>query len=275
MSHEEENADLKRRLAERERENAALRQEIEKLRKEIEEWKRGFRERGKRRCSKSERKREPSGKRPGRKAGHVGASRPIPDRIDRIEEHPAQIVCDCGGETEETGETESTVVQDIPPVKVENVKHVAKVRRCCRCGRRAVARLPGAVDSGQSVAKVQVGPNALALATGLRFRQKVPLGGISNFLATWCDLRISPGGLSQLFARWRVRSGASYSEIETHVRSAKVVGADETGIRQNGAGGYAWVLRTPQASLFRIELSRGRSRRAWRRRRWRSDRARR
>ena len=37
-----------------ERENDALRQELEKLRKEIEEWKRGFRERGKRRTSKAE-----------------------------------------------------------------------------------------------------------------------------------------------------------------------------------------------------------------------------
>ena len=257
MSLEQENADLKRRLAELERENAALRQELEKLRKEIEEWKRGFRERGKRRSSKAEGKREASGKRPGRKAGHEGASRPIPERIDRTEEHPAPLVCECGGETEETDEVESTVVQDIPPVKVENVKHVAPVRCCRRCGRRVAAKLPGAVRSGQSVAKVQVGPNALAMALSLRFERHVPLGGISAFFATWFDLQISRGGLSQLFARWGVRSGASYEEIRTHVRTAAVAGADETGIRQNGAPGYAWLVRTEKASLFRIELSRG------------------
>ena len=258
MSLEEQIADLKRRLAEKERENEALRQELEKLRKAIEEWKRGFRERGKRRCSKAEGKREPRAKkRPGRKAGHQGASRPMPDRIDRTEEHLAPLVCECGGETEETDEVSSTIVQDIPPVKIENVRHVTKVRCCRRCGRRAMAKLPGAVRSGESVAKVQVGPNALALATGLRFDQKVPLGGISRFLQTWFELSISRGGLSQLFARWRVRSTASYSEIEDHVRSAKVAGADETGIRQNGVGGYAWLVRTPKASLFRIELSRG------------------
>ena len=257
MSLEQEIVDLRRRLAEKDRECEALRRELEKLRKEIEEWKRGFRERGKRRSSKAEGKREPSGKRPGRKAGHEGASRPLPDRIDRTQDHPAPLVCDCGGPTEETDEVQSTIVQDIPPVQVENVRHVAKVRCCRRCGRRVSARLPGAVDSGQSVAKVQVGPNALALATGLRFEQKVPLGGISDFLRTWFDLSISRGGLSQLFARWRLRSRASYAEIEAHVRSAKVAGADETGIRQNGAGGYAWLVRTPKASLFRIELSRG------------------
>lgn len=257
MTREEEIADLRRRLADKERENQALRQELEKLRKEIEEWKRGFRERGKRRCSKAEGKPKGSGKRPGRKAGHQGASRPVPDRIDRTQEHPASHVCECGGATEETDEVESTVVQDIPPVKVENVKHVAPVRRCRRCNRRVVAKLPGAVSSGESVAKVQLGPNALALAVGLRFQQKVPLGGIASFLHTWFDLNISRGGLSHLFARWRVRSQQSYREIEAHVRSAAVAGADETGIRQNGASGYAWLVRTEKASLFRIELSRG------------------
>lgn len=257
MSYEEEIADLRRQLAEKERENQALRLELEKLRKEIEEWKRGFRERPKRRCSKAEGKPKASGKRPGRKAGHVGASRPVPDRIDRTQVYPALEICECGGATEETGEVESTIVQDIPPVKVENVKHVAPVRRCRRCNQRVVAKLPGAVSSGSSVTKVQVGPNALALAVGLRFQQKVPLGGIASFLHTWFDLSISRGGLSHLFARWRVRSQKTHQEIEAHVRSAAVVGADETGIRQNGVSGYAWLVRTEKASLFRIELSRG------------------
>ena len=258
MTLEERNAALERRVLELERENATLRQEIEKLLKEIEEWKRGFRERGKRRSSKAEgKKREASGKRPGRKAGHEGASRPVPERIDRTQEHPAPEFCECGGVTEETDEVESTIVQDIPPVKVENVRHVAPVRRCSRCGRRAVAELPGAVRSGESVAKVQVGPNALALAVGMRFEQKVPLGGISDFLQTWFDLNISRGGLCHLFTRWRGRSGENYREIESHVRDAHVVGADETTIRQNGVCGYAWLVRTESASLFRIELSRG------------------
>jgi transposase len=257
MSHEEEIADLKRWLAEKERENEALRQALEKLRKEIEEWKRGFRERGKRRSSQAEGKAKASGKKPGRKAGHEGVSRPVPDRIDRTEVHLASEICECGGATEETGEVESTVVQDLPPVKVENVKHEAPVRCCRRCGRRVVVKLPGAVRAGPSVAKSQVGPHALALATGLRFEQKVPLGGISNFLKTWFDLNLSRGGLSHLFARWRARSSESYQEIEAQVRSAAVVGADETGIRQNGVSGYAWLVRTERASLFRIELSRG------------------
>jgi len=50
---EEENAALRKRDAERGRELGALREELAKVRKEIEEWKRGFRERGKRRTSRT------------------------------------------------------------------------------------------------------------------------------------------------------------------------------------------------------------------------------
>ena len=256
MTLEERNADLERQLAEQKRENAALRQELEKLRKEIEEWKRGFRERGKRRSSRAEAKSGAAPKKPGRKAGHPGATRPMPDEIHGTIEHPADKVCDCGGSTVKTGETESVVLQDIPPVSAENIRHVAPVRQCKRCGKRVVAKLPGSVPGGNSVAKVQLGPNALAFALGLRFEQHVPLGGISTILNTWFGLKITPGGLSQLFARWGARSGATYQEILTRIRSSAVVGADETGLRQNGVSGWAWIIRTDEASLFRIELSR-------------------
>jgi len=184
-------------------------------------------------------------------------SRPVPDHIDRTIEHSAPSFCECGGATEATDEVESTIVQDLPPVRVENVKHEAPVRRCRRCGRRVVARLPGAVRSGQSVAKVQVGPQALAMALSLRFEQHLSLGGISRFFATWFDLNLSGGGLSQAFARWGIRSSASYEEILMRVRSAAGVGADETGMRQNGIPGYVWLVRTAEASWFRMELSRG------------------
>lgn len=256
MTHEEEIADLKRQLAEKQRENDALRQELEKLRKEIEAWKRGFRERGKRRSSKAEAKSGEPPKKPGQKPGHPGATRPMPDHIDGTVEHPAPLVCDCGGSTVETDEVDSVVLQDIPPVIAENIKHTAPVRCCKRCGKRVVAKLPGSVPGGHSVAKVQLGPNALAFAVGLRFEQHVALEGIANILNTWFGLKITPGGLSHLFARWGVRSDASYQEILARIRASAVVGADETGIRQNGASGWVWILRTDEASLFRIELSR-------------------
>jgi hypothetical protein len=171
---EERIADLERRLAEALRqngalrqENAALREENTRLRKELEEWKRGHRERSKRRSSRAEGRRTGQRKRPGRKAGHPGAFRQVPPP-DRTEIHPLPTHCECGGRVEPNGETESTLVQDIPTPRLENVQHVAPVGGCTRCKKRVVAKLPGAVATGQSVAEVQLGPNVQGLILDLR-----------------------------------------------------------------------------------------------------------
>ena len=252
-----ENAALREENAALREENAALREENAKLRREIEAWKRGFRERGKRRTSAAEGTRRGSGKRPGRRAGHAPATRPVPERIDETIEHAVPERCACGGAVDPIDESDSTVVQDIPPVRVRNVRHVAHVGRCRRCHKRVVAPLPGAVANGHSVAAVQVGPQASAMAHGLRFEQHVPLAGIATFFDTWFGLHVTPGGISQMFDRTRRWSRPNLDAIALHVRTAAVVGMDETGWRQDGVRGYAWLARTEQASLYRVELSRG------------------
>lgn len=251
-------SDLQERVDRLSRENEALREENRTLRKEVEEWRRGLRERSKRRCSRPEGappRRER--KVPGRRRGHPGTQRVVPEQVDRTVEHPMPLRCECGGVVDSTGEVESTIVQDIPPIRVENVRHNAHVGRCRKCGRRVMGPLPGAVKAGRSVAAVQLGPRVQAFALGLRFEQHVPLAGIGVVLDTWFGVSVTPGGLSQMFDRLREQSASSYAQIEQHVRGSAVVGMDETGLRQNGVGGWVWLARTPDASLFRVELSRG------------------
>jgi hypothetical protein len=157
----------------------------------------------------------------------------------------------------ETEDVERTVVQDIPPTKVDNVEHVTRVGRCQKCGRRVVAPLPGAPAAGAMVAASQLGPNAHALIVSLRFEHRMPMPQISAFLRGWFGLSITAGGIHHLLTRNRKRSAASYEEIEQRVRTSSVVGIDETGLRQDGVSGWAWLARTDEASLFRVELSRG------------------
>jgi len=254
---EEEVGALRKRGQERERELDALREELAKVRKEIEEWKRGFRERGKRRTSRAEGRRARTGKPLGRKPGHPGARATAPDRIDDDVEHPIPAQCACGGAVVPTGETESTVVVDIPPVVPKHTRHVAHVGRCERCSKRVAAKLPGAPATGKSVAEVSLGPNVQAMALGLRFEQDVPLGKISSFLGQWYGIAITSSGLSQMFDRLRRRSVPSYEELVAVARASDVVGLDETGHRQDGASGWMWLMRTDRVSVFRVELSRG------------------
>lgn len=72
-------AELKRRLEEALKEIASLREANARLRKELEEWKRGHRERGKRRSSRPEGPRLTERLKPGRKKGHPGVKRKVPE----------------------------------------------------------------------------------------------------------------------------------------------------------------------------------------------------
>ena len=52
-------------------------------------------------------------------------------------------VCTCGGHVRATDEVKSTIVQDIPAVKVEHVQHVAAVGECELCGKKVVVLAAG------------------------------------------------------------------------------------------------------------------------------------
>jgi len=181
----------------------------------------------------------------------------VPDRIDEDVQHAPPAQCSCGGEVEPTDETRSTIIQDVPPIEVRNVRHTSRVGVCKACKRKVSVPLPGDVAVGKSIAEVQVGPNLQAMAVGLRFEQKVSLGNIRDFFGQWFGVAITAGGISQILARLGDRSSRAYEEIVRHVRSAPVVGADETGLRQDGKTGWCWLVRTERASLFCVDPSRG------------------
>ena len=245
-------------IAELRRENAELRKIVEELRKEIEEWRRGHRERSKRRSSRAEgATRGGTGRGPGRPAGAKGSNRPVPSEIEREQEHPLPAECPaCGGAVVHTG-TQSTVVQDLPRIKVENVRHIGGIGRCESCKARVTSNLPGASNVGDAATQVQLGPGLVALALSLRFDEHVSLYGISRLFERWFGVQVTPSGLSHLFVRQQVRTAPAMTEIQTKLRQSPVVGIDETGLRQNGVAAWVWLLRSQGASLFRVELSRG------------------
>ena len=244
------------RIAELERENAELRRQVEELRKELEEWKRGHRERRRRRSSGPEGSRKTTGRGPGRPPGAKGSNRPVPERIDGTVEYPLPSHCACGGEVQDTGEEQSTVVQDLPPIQVRNLCHRTPVGRCLKCGARCVSRLPGTNAQGEPGAQVQLGPGVQALAIALHFRHHVPLLGVVKVLDTWFGVEVSGPGLSQMFDRQRRRTAAAREEILAELRSSPVAGFDETGHRQDSAGAWLWLGRTDKVSYFHVDLSR-------------------
>ena len=250
MTPEDEIAELKKIIEELRRQNAELKQELEK-------WKRGFRERKKRFSSRPEGQRRRAAKKPGRSTGHEPAFRPVPDRVDRAVDYPIPEACACGGSVADTGEVERVIEEELPKPRVEHIAHCARVGKCRACGKRVLARLPGAAPDGRPFARVVLGGRAQALALSLRFEHHVSQRSTSRLLQRWFGLSVTPGALSQVSTRRARHTRPAKAEIRVHVQQAPVVGADETGFRQSGKSGWAWLFRTPTASLFELNPSRG------------------
>jgi len=66
-----------------------------------------------------------------------------------------------------------------------------------------------------TIAEVQLGPSAKALAVSLRFEYWMPLRGIASVFGEWFGLSVTAGGLFQSLDKWRKRSPESYAEIES------------------------------------------------------------
>jgi transposase len=253
---ERENTELRRRLADALGQRDELARKLEECTRELEEWRRGHRERRRRRSSRPEGKRGGAGRGPGRPAGAKGSNRPVPERIDETVDYPLPPTCTCGGPVEDTGKEQSTIVQELPRIEVRNVKHVAHVGRCTRCGARCVQRLPGTTVEGEPGAQVQLGPGIQALSIDLHFERHVPLLGVVRLLDRWFGVQVSAPGLSQLFDRLRVRTAPARAEILVKLRQSTVVGFDETSHRQDGEGAWLWLGRTSELSYFHVDRSR-------------------
>jgi hypothetical protein len=238
VSVEERLTDVERKLAEVTAEREALRAENERLQRELEAWRRGLRERGKRRSSRPEKKRATERKRSGRKGGHTGVRRAPSTHVDRDEHHPMPACClGCWAGVVATGEEATALELDVLPIVSVVTRHRTPIGRCGRCGKRVVARLPGAAPQGATIASVTLGPNVVAMALSLRFEAHVPLAKVGAFLGTWMGVAVGASGLSPLVMRLCRRSLPSYGELEAHVRASAVVGIDERGLWQHGVRG--------------------------------------
>jgi hypothetical protein len=244
----------RRRIEEQAREIEDLHRQVAELERVVEEWKRGHRHRPRRFSSANERRTPRSErKRPGRKSGHVGAGRPRPARVDRTVPCAVTACPDCGGAVEDTGVVQTIPVEELVPAHVEVVGYQVRSGRCLRCRKRVMGALPAELGPSPKTGVV-----LQSLVVSLRGEFGLTMPQIVAFLGRHAGLKITEGGISQMLSRLAVRTEAARVEIEQHVRQAPWANIDETGWREDGESSWGWLVRTPSASLFRIDKSRGR-----------------
>jgi hypothetical protein len=201
-------------------------------------------------------------KKPGRKAGHPAALRPLPDHVDVHQ--PVPLPADEQGRESCPRckscllelEDHRRLVEDIVPAKVVVTCYHTRSGWCPSCRKRVESRAleqPPAAN----IPHAQIGLNALSTAMVLRIAHRLPFRQVRQIFLDLPNFSISPAAVAdqvQRVARWLE---GDYEQLLLKLRCAAVVHADETGWRTAGKNGWLWTIASPTETLYHVDKSRG------------------
>jgi transposase len=229
------------------RENEALRQELEKLKQKIP--------------AKSDRPEPPKtaakkrSKPPhlwGRKKGHPGAWRPLPEHIDREVPQTLAACPDCHHPFNKPAEVVEHLQEDIVPAHVEVTRFLRHRYWCPDC-----QKLVDAPYAPDEIPGGHLGPRTLATMVWFKYHLALPGNKIKDIFYDLCGLYVSEGAITQALQRL-----GRYLQIETDqilkaVQEAAHKHVDETGWKINGALRWLWAFVNREWAFFHIDKSRG------------------
>ena len=186
-------------------------------------------------------------KKGGARTGHTGhgRSKVDADEAENVQEvsFTAERCPNCGGELEGLGPRERSVI-DLPEMRPRKTLYRLGRCRCRGCQKIFQARPPGVLP------KNLYGNQLLAEVAADHYLHGIPMGRIV------ARLGLPVGGLQQAMHQL-ARLFAHIPELLVReYRRAPVKHADETGWRNDGQSGYAWIFCTPSLTLFLFRKTR-------------------
>jgi transposase len=147
-----------------------------------------------------------------------------------------------GGSVKRTRE-----VIEVPVVPAVVRAHIYLERCCPHCRTR---HTPAVELAGEVVGTQRFGVGLVSLIVTLREEARLPVRTIQWYLKTFHALAVSVGAITSATQQVaRAATGAVHA-IRAAIDASAVAHLDETGWRENGVNGYAWVCATPQAVHF-------------------------
>lgn len=150
----------------------------------------------------------------------------------------------CGTLLRNKGTRKRTVL-DAEPLKKEKQLLLLDVKRCPKCKRIFRAKAKGVLP------KALLGNRLMSIVAANHYIHGNTIGLLGRQLQIGCGTLVeSLHNLARL-----LRSAAN--RLVKEYRAAFVKHADETGWRNDGRSGYAWLFSTPDLSIFRFRNTRG------------------
>lgn len=198
---------------------------------------------------------KPSGKlrkrRPGAKPGHRGSRRQPPQRIDHRKEHRAERCPRCGGRLQCCDQTRTRYTEDIPQIQPEVTEHTIHRDWCPTCRKLFEPTVPEALSGAT------LGNHVLVLSAWLHYGLGNTLSQIVEVFNFHLQMKITSGGLVQMWYRLQAILYAWYEQIQQQALHAAVLFADESGWRVDGKTHWLWCFTTRDLTYYLIDRSRG------------------
>lgn len=205
------------------------------------------------------RNRPPRQKKPRKKRDGPGTTRDLAENPDRIVDSHAEACAHCGTAIPEAAQSVRHAYDhiDLPPMR----PIVTRVRlfgcRCPHCRRRARGAPPEAMSPGSPF-----GDTILSMVAYLHHHHAIAYERLARLMGELFGLSISEGAIANALKRLGARLEPAADAIRETIRTAEVVGCDETGARltTDEAGtrmAWEWVAVTKTAVYHHIAPSRG------------------
>ena len=246
--------ELREKIDQLEASNAHLRERLEKSERAGKRQAAPFR--------RSEKKRAEEPAEPGRKEGHEGTHRCVPEEIDHHVEVDLESCPHCGSDQIEAPRPLVQYIEEVPRVAVETTELTTYRGRCPHCG-PVESSHPLKTSGAVGAAGVQLGPRAKAVATSLAYEHGLTLRSACRVLKRLFGLTLSPGGLSQLAHRTASELEAKEAQLLEEARAASVQHVDETSWHVAGADPermpyWLWVFADVERTIYRVDHRRNR-----------------
>lgn len=191
-------------------------------------------------------------KKPGRKAGHPGARRPKPVRVDVYIDHRAESCPSCGGTLQQCKETRTRHTEDIPTgIQPQVTEHTIHLDWCPTCRKKVAPVVTAALPWST------VGNRALVLTAWLHYALGNTLSQIVEVFNFHLQMKVTPSGLLQMWYRLQGILYPWYEQIQREALASAVLHGDETGWRVNGKLHWLWCFANSRLTYFMIHRARG------------------
>jgi transposase len=175
-------------------------------------------------------------KKPGRREGHSGARREKPDRVDWQMDHRADCCPDCGGSLNRCNETRTRYTEDIPDIEPEVTEHTIHRDWCPKCKKKVEPTVSEAMPGSS------LGNRVLVLSAWLHYALGNTLSQIVEVFNFHLQMKVSEGGLVQMWYRLQAVLFAWYEQIQREALNSAVLHADETSWRVVGKTYWLWCF---------------------------------